>query len=423
MKHILTLSLLLCCAALTAPAQSLQPGMPATDSAWNAAVKSIVLELNGQTLERPIVKMGTADRLMLRFDLLRAQPEDFRYRIRHCDAGWQVDDAQPFDFLNGFEEGNVESYANSFTTLQEYVHYDQSLPAEGSDFILSGNYVVEVFLRDAPDSVMLTRRFCVSEEIVDIQLSVDKPLNGAGDVRRDQEVNVDVSVRQGFFVANAAAAFTVQVQQNRRRDAQHTLRLSGQEGSRLLYKHQEANLFAGGNCFRYFDCSNLRTAMYNVAQIERYGGEIFAILTPLEDRSRKAYLYEQTLNGGMKVNVWDRNDAATEADYVEVNFSLPMSQPMLDGNIYIIGDLTDWRCDEGSRMEWRPEYKAYFKRLLLKQGYYAYQLLTVPAGKTDGETGRLEGDHYETPNDYTVFVYLRQPGDRYDRLAGAKVVK
>ena len=71
-------------------------------------------------------------------------------------------------------------------------------------------------------------------------------------------------------------------------------------------------------------------------------------------------------------------------------------------------------------MEWNSKYKAYTKRLLLKQGYYAYQLLFLPAGEKEGLTATLEGDHYAMSNSYTAYVYLRLPGARYDRLVGLK---
>ena len=73
--------------------------------------------------------------------------------------------------------------------------------------------------------------------------------------------------------------------------------------------------------------------------------------------------------------------------------------------------------DEASRMEYRPDLKAYTLRLHLKQGYYSYQLLFLPVGETEGSTGVLEGDYFETTNQYTAFVYYRGPNDRYDRLA------
>ena len=120
----------------------------------------------------------------------------------------------------------------------------------------------------------------------------------------------------------------------------------------------------------------------------------------------------------MKVNVWDRENPRLEADYVWVNFSLPMAHPLLDGSVHVVGALTDWRMDSTSAMEYNPRYRAYTLRLLLKQGYYAYQLLVRRGYQGEGETRLLEGNHRETPNRYTATVYYRSPADRADRIVG-----
>jgi hypothetical protein len=166
--------------------------------------------------------------------------------------------------------------------------------------------------------------------------------------------------------------------------------------------------------------------MYNVQRVEEYGGELFAILQPEEDRSKKHFLSETTLNGGMKVNVQGRQRPAIEAEYVWVNITLPMAQPWLDKSVYVVGQLTDWRLDSASRMDYNPKFKAYVKRILLKQGYYSYQLLVMgtmgrlePMGDISA-TETLEGDHMETPNTYTVFIYHREPSDRADRLLSVR---
>ena len=81
--------------------------------------------------------------------------------------------------------------------------------------------------------------------------------------------------------------------------------------------------------------------------------------------------------------------------------------------------------------------------MLLKQGAYNYQYLALPSGhgnrqpsgqsansssnhprpfangiNTPALTSVVEGDFYQTVNEYLVAVYYRAPGDRYDRLLG-----
>ncbi len=393
-----------------------------TDSNWVEAVKTVSLYKNGVDLEPPVMVLGSADRLLLRFDVLGAETDNYRYRIRHCDRHWQEDDMEPYEYVNGFEEGPVENWASSFTTLQPYVNYYQYIPSQHSQLLLSGNYVLYVFPQDYPDSILFTRRFCVTEESVKTGAVVSAPYdNGAIFERREVDVAVEPNndyrgdplppmMNQDFF--------HVVVQQNGRLDNMRELRFGGFDRGALGFKNHPENIFNCGNTFRYFDISNIRTAMYNVVHIEEYGGEWYALLKPLEDRSDKVFQKETTLNGGMKVNVWDRTNKQTEADYVYVNFLLPRQYPFLNGNIYVVGDLTQWHMDERSRMEYDVEKKAYRLRLHLKQGYYAYQLLFVPVGEREGQTAVLEGDHYEMTNTYSVYVYYRAHNDRYDRLVG-----
>lgn len=421
MKYVVFL-LFLSCQYLVASGQR-----AIKDSAWRENVKTVLLTRNGVELEAPLLTMGSGDRLFLQFDLLADEAENLRYTLGHCDADWRRDELEPYEFMTGFEYGEIENYNFSFTTLRPYVHYYQMLPAKGAEFIHSGNYVLAV--TNAEGDTLLTRRFWVSEEAVGVTAEVTRPYDGMELLKR-QEVDVKIK-NEELRMKNFSAPQLrpewerVRVQQNGREDNARWLEFSGYEGNSLCYRYRPGNVFYGGNTFRFFDCSNLFTPMYNVQKVEEYGGEMFVLLRPDEDRSRKHFLSEKTLNGGMKVNIQGRQNPSIEADYVWVNISLPMAQPWLDKSVYVVGQLTDWRQDSASRMDYNPQFKAYVKRLLLKQGYYAYQLLVVGTMGDMGTlsaTETLEGDHMETPNTYTIFVYHREPSDRADRLLKVRVI-
>ena len=402
------------------------------DSAWRGDVKTVVLKRAGMGEQKPgeighmpdlpmpgpDIMMPT-QRLSLEFDILTDEPEALRWSIRHCDADWHADDLEPYEFMQGFEYGAIDRYDFSFTTLTPYIHYSVTLPEAGARFIHSGNYLITVSLDGMEDSVLLTRRFRVTEQSVKLTATMTLPYDGMATDRRQQ---VDVAVEAAGIDRQY---LRVTAQQNGRLDNMRELEFSGYSGTALTYRDRRANIFDGGNAFRFFDLSNLRTPMYNVQRVERYGGETFAIIAPCENRSRRHYTVDAALNGGFKVNVFDRNNPTLEADYVWVNLSLPAEQPMMGGSVHVVGALTDWRLDDASRMDYSVEYKAYTKRLLLKQGYYSYQLLYVPARRSgDGaETAQIEGDHRETPNDYTISTYYHSPGDRADRLLGVSRIE
>ena len=414
------IAIILICLTITSICRAQQM---AVDSTWRSDVKTVILSTVASDLEEPLIAMESdVHQLALQFDVLAENPEALRWNIQHCDVDWHPDKLEPYEFIEGFEYGPIDNYDFSFTTLTSFIHYRQTIPARGSKFIHSGNYVLTVSLDDEPDSILLTRRFRVTEQAVKLGAEMVLPYDGMYTDRRQQ---VDVTVETlptAFDIVLNQQYFKVIAQQNGRLDNRRELVFSGYSGQALAYRNRQQNIFDGGNSFRFFDLSNLRTPMYNVQRVERFGGETFAIITPCEDRSRRHYTVDAALNGGMKINVFDRQNKILEADYVWVNLSLPMATPLLGGSIHVVGALTDWRLDEGSRMEYNPDYKAYTMRLLLKQGYYAYQLLYLPARSTAGETAQLEGDHHDTPNTYTISAYYRSPADRADRLLAVRSI-
>lgn len=401
---------------------------PVGDRAWRDDVRTIELYAGGGSSApagasalgdryMPVVALNGTPSLVLEFDVLRTEPEHLHWTLRHCTADWQCDDLDPQDFMSGFEQGVIDAFDFSFTTLTDYIHYRATLPDRYAEFRHSGNFVVYVINDDDGDT-LLSRRFAVSEQTVQTEASIARPYDGV-DIDRRQEVDVCVASSAQL----SQQYVKVMVQQNGRLDNQRQLVFSGYDKGSLCYRNRPCNIFAGGNTFRYFDISNIHTPMYNVLKVEEYGGEQIAILRPCEDRSKEHYVAETALRGGMKVNIWDRDNPRIEADYVWVNMTLPMAQPMLDGEVHVAGALTDWKVDSTSRMDYDMRRHAYVKRMLLKQGYYAYQLLVRRVGESEGRTARLEGDNQETKNLYTIYVYYRTPTDRSDRLLGVRMVE
>lgn len=387
------------------------------DTQFVATVKSIQFAPADDIIALPALQLGTHSQLLIQFDQLLDEPETYQYTIVHCDRNFAPDDLTPQEYIYGFHQGYIDDHQFSFTTLQPYIHYSQAIPADHSQFLLSGNYALIVHLPDQPDSVLFTRRFFVAEQLFDADLQAVTPSQAP---LENQEIALSLEPRSDTDRqwANPLYLFPY-LQQNRRSDLIRQLPFSAYQGNKLLYRYSAENIFPGGNCFRYFDFSNIRTPMYNVQNIERYGGETFVMLRPCEVLSRRNYNFVEGLFGGFKIHAFDRTRDDIEADYAWVNITLPMEHPFLDGSVHVVGDLTQWSLADTSRMEWNPRFKAYVKRLYLKQGYYSYQLLFVPvAAPATASTDRIEGNHYETPNTYTLYLYGRRPSDRYDRLVG-----
>ena len=92
--------------------------------------------------------------------------------------------------------------------------------------------------------------------------------------------------------------------------------------------------------------------------------------------------------------------------------------PMTGGKIYIDGEMTNHLYTPYNEMVYNPQTGKYEKTLLLKQGSYNYQYLFLPDGANAASAAPIEGNYYETINEYLVKVYHRAQGERYDRLIG-----
>ena len=92
-------------------------GTKVSDSNWSPRVRTTTLWRGGVELEAPVLTLGDGERLLLRFDVLGAEMGNYRYRIEHCDSQWRKDGLEPYEYMNGFEEGPVEGYESSFTKV------------------------------------------------------------------------------------------------------------------------------------------------------------------------------------------------------------------------------------------------------------------------------------------------------------------
>ena len=58
----------------------------------------------------------------------------------------------------------------------------------------------------------------------------------------------------------------------------------------------------------------------------------------------------------------------------------------------------------------------------MKFGVYNYQYIWLPDDDTHAQTEPVEGNFYQTENEYLILVYHRTFGDRYEKLIGVKQI-
>ncbi|MDR1847840.1 MAG: DUF5103 domain-containing protein [Bacteroidales bacterium] len=382
---------------------------------YNPLIKSVKMEVEGTDFSFPVIDIEDSKRLVLKFDELSNEPHRYEFKIIHCNADWTQSDLQPMEYIEGFETGMLESYAQSFNTLQRYVHYELVIPYN-IKFIRSGNYLLKVFNEYEEDKVILTRYFYVCDNSAFVQASVFQARNPATQ-RYNQEIDVSLTPTDGFSFYNPNTNIKVLVMQNGRRDNKALLQMRQTKGQSLDYSFFPCNEFEGGNEFRNFDITSLRSRSSRVRKIDYINDENQAFLVNEPDRSHSPYISAGDLDGAFYIRNDYMDNFDITSDYCWVHFTFP-TQISLEGSYYIVGELTDWHLTEQNKMSYDKDLKAYRLSLFLKQGFYDYAILFYPSNSRSATFLKAEGSHSETNNTYRILAYYRKPGDTHDSLAG-----
>ncbi len=408
--------------AINGFASSRVVAMPLMNGIYRENIHSVQFFREGWDFSQPIVELGAADqRLQLKFDELSDGVTNFVYTVTHCDEEWYPSRLVQSEYMEGFIENPINDYAASINTTTKYTNYLLSLPNENVRFLVSGNYLLSVFEEGKRDAPVLTRRFYVVEPLADIKGEVKKS-TFEGFKGRDQEIDFDVTYSR-LSIQDPRTEIKVVVMQNSRTDNCLTkLKPLFVRDNQLSYDLSRENVFAGGNEFRNFDTKNLRINGLGVANIE-FIRPLYHVTLRTDQVTRGSDCRnENDLNGRYLIKNDRVTDSDLESDYMKVYFSLEIAEPLLGGNIYVFGGLSDWQCLPVNKMTWNPELKLYEAALLLKQGFYDYQYVYVENGGSLIDNALLEGSYVETENDYQILVYYRGFSSRYDRLIGYRTI-
>jgi hypothetical protein len=391
------------------------------DQIFAENIKTVQLHVKGWEMSYPVVELGSREELVFSFDDIDGDVKNYQYTIIHCNADWTPSTLFPSDYLDGFYENPLDNYRLSFNTFLSYTHYSLTIP--GFDLVLKlpGNYVLKVYEGFNQENVAVTRRFMISESRVSIHARVHQPRLTRYH-RTSQQVSINI-LHPELQVYDPHSEFFVTVMQNNRHDKSIAdIKPMHIRSSEVSYEDDERLVFDGNNEFRNFDTRSLRYQTEFIRNIDFSGGLYHVELHPSPSRGYARYFSHNDINGRFLIRNEEGRDPAIDADYLMVYFTLPWKDPFDNGNVYIMGALTDWQFYNWNMMYYNHENQSYELTMLLKQGYYNYSFVFLEDGAPMADATIFEGNFYETENDYLVMVYHRAPGSRFDRLVGTRQI-
>lgn len=425
------------------------------DFIYQDNIKSVRFHLDGLYLSYPIIDLNSSASLLLTFDDLDGDVKDYAYTFVHCDKDWTPSDLSENEYLDGYSEEIIDTYDFAFNTKTSYTHFWLTLPNQYMRFTKSGNYLLKIYNDEDDRTLALTRRFMVVDSKFEVVPDAVNPAM-VDKIKTHHEIDFRV-IDKNESIRSPAVEISANVIQNGRWDnAIEDLKPAYVRNRAVVFDHQDKIVFEAGKEFRFFDMRTLQSRSNGVEIINQFDDHYEVLLQKDKKRFNKAYLYRRDANGQFIIENVDRggsgsaisirplnnnndeeqeltdefedvfaqdrtrdSDANVRSDYAYVEFLLDSPGPIYDQEVYVFGALTDWRIQEDFRMEYNDEIVGYTLETFLKQGRYDYMYVSVPNDADTYTLEEIEGSWYEAVNDYTILVYYRPFGTRYDQLVSA----
>lgn len=362
----------------------------------------------------PVFPLGNG--FQFAFDDLFGNEADYYYEIVHCDYNWIPTAIPKNEYLQGFDNQRIQDYTNSFNALQLYSHYALSIPNKFTQqLLISGNYILKILNDDK--EVLFSRKFILYEDLASVPIQV-KRSRVLSNIEYKQ--NLDFSINSSTInFQNPLKNIKVLLFQNGKiNSAIKTIVPQYTIGNQLVYKYDTETQFWAGNEFHYFENKDIRAANNNVSRSDSSTAIYNSLLFTNNARGNFPYTFYQDINGNFVVKNINAADNAIEADYAWVYFSLSAPAFQLDKGIYVQGMFNNYSMTPEFKMDYNPKKGIYEKAILIKQGFTNYEYTIADAkGIIDSENA-IDGNFYQTENEYTILVYYRESIDRYDRVIG-----
>jgi len=374
-------------------------------------IKSIVLRPQQTNNYVPIIRLG--ELFTLEFDDLNVSQEEYTYKIEHYDYNWQPSGLVSTEFISGYADDRIRDYEDSFNTIQPYTYYKIQIPNDNTRIKISGNYVITIF--DENSEAVFARPFIVYQSKVSVGVSTHRSRDIAA---LNSKQNVQFSVNHpNLLINNPAQEIKIALYQNNDwNTVLKDIKPQFYRGTQLLYKYVDKISYWAGNEFLFFDTKQIRNATNNIAKVEL--NDTFDTFLYLDEgRKNDTYTNYPDINGNFVIRSIDVEDTTTEADYTWVHFALESYENIGNNNIYIYGNFNGWQLNDENKMTYNETMKLYTGKIFLKQGFYNYSYVTATKEGVINDHA-IEGSFYQTENDYSVVVYYRPIGSRYDQVIG-----
>ncbi len=403
----LLILILLCFSSIAAQAQVV------STSVFEEKIHSLQVFIGDWELHYPILELGSDEVFSIHFDDFSQPQNTYNYMISFCNADWTISDLMKSDYLAGFDEQMIDEYEFSSNTTLQYTHYQLALPNQDVQFLIPGNYLLEVYKNYNPDSIVFTQQLWVFSNMLETSARMMKPSDPSKLISH-QQVNIEINDVQ-HIIRDVFLDVQISIMQNFRPDRQNLLKSpTFIKGNTYIYQNKPENLFAAGTEFLHFDTKSIRFKEMRTDSITFDGTFYHFYIQPDELLPYRPYSSAQDLNGNFRIQLQNEKNSLLLADYVFVHLFAENNKYIMNHQLFTIGQFNSWKKSSDFSYNWNSQAHLFENVLFLKQGYYNYLPENLHAEQL---LSPLE-NHAETENEYFIFVYLKDKTLNFDKLAG-----
>jgi hypothetical protein len=378
-------------------------------------IKTITFVQNNQN---SIALFGLNDPFEIQFDDLYGNEANYYYEIVHCNYDWKHSDLSKNEYLQGFDGIRIQEYTNSLNALQLYSHYRIGFPNKNTQLLVSGNYMIKILNEDR--EVVFSRKLMIYENLVTVPMQIKRPRT-LNDVNFKQNLDFTIKSPNLLFQSPLQNVKVLLLQNGKLNEAITNIKPMFTIGNDLIYKYDTETQFWGGNEFLYFENKIIRASTNFIARVDASNGVYNTHLYTNEARTNKSYTYNPDANGNFVPLNANAGNNAIEADYSWVFFTLSAPSFYEKKNIYINGMFNNYALSDEFKMDYNQEKGIYEKAIMIKQGFTNYQYVVADGNKKIDYENAIDGNFWQTENNYFAIIYYRENNQRYDRIIGKGV--
>lgn len=360
----------------------------------------------------PILRLNSEDKLILRFDELTSLSGQFTISFTHCNKDWEPTELpQNWVYKSGNEHTILGGKLNR-ESRPNYFSYEYKFPNRAIGFLLSGNYIITI--SDHLTGIKLfSLPFFVTENVGRLTSSVNTlfskgPLGAAMD-------EISGTYFYPDFIEFPQFNLSYKISQNRFwKNNISPLQSNFDTEGRTFFRLTDEQFFPS---YLEFNTLDLRTLNLRNPQIFSYER------TEIPERVilKNDYLFFSSDARSISEIGYGRPISESTSRIVNVEFRYE-TQGALSKNsdIYLIGDFNQWTISDQYKLTFNNKEQVYKVHVFIKQGIYNYNYAIVKNGTIDF-LKNLES-LTQKPQEYTSFVYYKDPQYFYDRLLKIEIL-